>query len=215
MRFVHVELAAPASARLDEFYGGVLGVDGAIGETTLEFAPGPGEPFYHFALLVPGDRFDAAVSWARERVELLPGAAGNEVFDFDFWDAQACYFRDPAGNVVELIAHRGVEESGAAGRFGAAELLGLSELGLVGDRVAMAGGLERIGVEVWSGTVAEPDRLAFAGERARTLILTPPGRGWLPTGRPSEPHPVRATLAGVDGEVELEDGLYRLRSAGG
>jgi len=27
-----------------------------------------------------------------------------------FWDAQACYFHDPAGNIVEFIAHRGLAE---------------------------------------------------------------------------------------------------------
>ena len=49
------------------------------------------------------------------------------------------------------------------------------------------------------------------GERGRTLILAPPGRGWMPTGRPAERHPVEAELSGtVDGEVELEGGLYRV-----
>src|SRR5205807_6313178 len=80
-----------------------------IGETALAFAPGTGEPFYHFALLVPGDRFQAAMAWITERVALLPhqGAPAEQVvFDFPAWNAQACYFHDPAGNIVELIAHR-------------------------------------------------------------------------------------------------------------
>ncbi len=213
MHFVHVTLADPAGARLDEFYGGVLGLGSAVGETTLEFVPGGGEPFYHFALLVPGDRFDAALAWAQERVELLPGAEGSVVFDFSNWEALACYFHDPAGNVVELIAHRGIGERGAAGEFAAGELLGLSELGLVGDRPAMAAALAPLGLEVWTGTVDEPDRLAFAGKKGRTLILAEPGRGWLPTGRAAEPHPVEATVVGAGGDAELEGGLYRIRSA--
>jgi catechol 2,3-dioxygenase-like lactoylglutathione lyase family enzyme len=212
VRFVHVTLAAPAGARLDDFYGGILGLGSAVGETTITFVPGEGEPFYHFALLVPGDRFDAALAWAAERVELLPGADGSVVFDFSNWDALACYFHDPAGNIVELIAHRGIGERGAAGEFAAAELLGLSELGLVGDRPELAAALAPLGLEVWTGTVDEPDRLAFAGEKARTLILASPGRGWLPTGRAAEPHPVDATVAGLrDGQAEI-DGLYRIRA---
>ena len=48
-------------------------------------------------------------------------------------------------------------------------------------------------------------------EKARTLILAPPGRGWMPTGRPAERHPVEAEILGAaDGEVELEGGLYRI-----
>ena len=51
----------------------------------------------------------------------------------------------------------------------------------------------------------------FVGEKARTLILAPPGRGWLPTGRPAEPHPVEARLSGSPkGEAGLEGGRYRI-----
>ena len=156
------------------------------GETRLEFTAGEGEPFYHFAFLAPPERFD----------EL---AGSNEVFDFDNWDAKAFYFDDPAGNIVEIVAHNGIDE------------FGLSELGLVGDTRAMAAELQKLGLELWDGTVEEEGRLGFVGERGRTLILAPPGRGWMPTGRPAERHPVEAELSGaVDGEVELEGGLYRV-----
>ena len=211
MRFEYVTLGA--SADVDDFYARTLGLGPApfrIGETTLEFTAGGGEPFYHYALLVPGDRFDAALAWARERIELLAGQDGNDVFDFSFWDALACYFHDPAGNIVELIAHRGLGESGAKGPFAAAELLGLSELGLVGDPPELASALDALGLDVWSGSL-EPGSLAFAGERARTLILAPQGRGWLPTGRPAEAHPVDAVVqTGRRGVAEL--GPIRIRS---
>ena len=38
-----------------------------FGTTGLEFVAGAGGPFYHFAFLVPGDRFDAAFDWAQAR----------------------------------------------------------------------------------------------------------------------------------------------------
>ena len=183
MRFERVRLKAPAHllADLRDFY---YSID--TGETELEFAAGEGEPFYHFAFLAPWERFD----------EL---AAGEEVFDFPDWDARAFYFHDPAGNIVEVVAHRGLEDP-----------TGLSELGLVGDTRAMAGELEKLELELWDGTFEE-GHLAFMGERGRTLILAPSGRGWMPTGRPSERHPVEAELSGPPaGEVELEGGLYRI-----
>jgi catechol 2,3-dioxygenase-like lactoylglutathione lyase family enzyme len=199
VRFVQVTLAAPADLR--DFYGGELGLpldqdSIRVGETKLRFEPTEGEPFYHFAFLVPGDRFDAALAWAREHVELL-----GDVFDFDNWDALAVYFHDPAGNIVELIAHRGLEENGRSGAFVAEELVGFSEQGLVGDRGFLLGRLEPLGLELWDGSLGETDRLAFVGEKGRTLILAPPGRGWLPTGRPAEWHPVELALAG--GPVHL------------
>ena len=220
MRFVHVTLEAPASLlpELADFYGGRLGLERsgasfAIGETQLEFVASAWQPFYHFALLVPGNRFDAALDWAGKRTELLPDPeTGEVVFDFDNLSALAVYFHDPAANIVELIAHRGVEEREARGEFRGDELVGLSELGLVGDRAGMAEALRReLGLRLWQGTVAEPGSLAFVGDRARTLILAPTGRGWLPLGRPAEPYAIEARLSGGPaGEAELEGGRYRI-----
>jgi hypothetical protein len=192
MRFTEVTLAGPPG--LPSFYGDVLGLplDGdaiRIGETLLRFGPGDGEPFYHFALLVPGDRFDPALAWARARVELL-----DDVFDFDNWNAHAVYFHDPAGTIVELIAHHGLEEDGRTGEFAAHELVGFSELGIVGDPPELLRRLETVGLELWDGEVERENRLGFVGERGRVLILSPPGRGWLPTGRPAEAHPVEVVL---------------------
>ncbi|HEX3455217.1 MAG TPA: VOC family protein, partial [Gaiellaceae bacterium] len=113
MRFRSVTLAGPPD--LPAFYRDVLGLplDGdaiVVGETRLSFEPDDGGAFYHFAFLVPGDRFDATLAWAQERVELL-----GEIFEAEAWDARAVYFHDPAGNIVELIAHRGLEENGRTG----------------------------------------------------------------------------------------------------
>lgn len=227
MRFLHVRLEAPAPRlhALADFYGQRLGLDVrrerserlsvVVGESELEFVGSPGEAFYHFALLVPGNRFAAALEWARTRVELLPDTRSGEVlFDFDSWAAEACYFHDPAGNIVELIAHRGIAETSNRGEFRASELVGLSELGLVGEPPALAELLaSSLGLELWDGSLEAGD-LAFVGERARTLILAPPDRGWLPTGRPAELHNVEVLLSGSPkGEVLLES-RYRISRSG-
>jgi len=222
-----VRLHAPARALvgLRDFYSGRLGFERLqqpdeavafeIGAARLEFLPSSAEAFHHFALLVPGNRFAQALAWAGERAKLLPDrTSGEVVFDFSHWRAQACYFHDPAGNIVELIAHAGIGETDAVGSFTAEELLGMSELGLVGATAAMAGVLERrLALELWDGTVEE-GRLAFVGERARTLILAPAGRPWLPTERPAEAHPAEVVLSGSPRrEVRLEQG-YRIARAG-
>jgi len=220
-RHVLFEAAPALMPELAGFYGDALGLRlvpadaggvGVVGgETTLEFRAGHGRPFYHYAFLVPGDRFDAAHRWAAERVDILPDeGTGAEVFDFEHWDARALYFHDPAGSIGELIAHRDIGASGAAGRFHPDELLGFSEVGVVGDPPPFADALaETFALPVWSGSVTGEGRLAFVGDKARTLILARPGRPWLPTGRPAEAHPVEVVLAGVeDGEVHLRTGGF-------
>jgi catechol 2,3-dioxygenase-like lactoylglutathione lyase family enzyme len=201
------------------FYGQRLGlelvrvderhIEVRVGESVLVFRAFPGSPFYHVALLVPGDRFDAALDWARERVELLSDPeTGEAVFDFVAWEASACYFHDPSGSIVELIAHRGLGEAGTTGPFEPGELVGVSEVGIVCDPPPCAEALEReLGLGVWDGTVVGAGRLAFVGERTRTLILCRAGRPWLPTGRPAEAHPMEVMLAGTrEGEVPLRAG---------
>jgi hypothetical protein len=202
MRIAELTLAAPAAAldALARFYDdwelsvsrGDGRVDIAVGDARLRFAgTEAGEPFYHFAFLVPGDGFAAAHAWLGRRTEILRDAtSGREVFDFDFWDAQACYCHDPAGNIVELIAHRDMPGAFATG----ADLRAISEIGLVtADTPGTARRLhDELGIELWSGDL---DTLGFVGRKAHTLILCHPGRGWLPTGRPAEPHRVEVVVS--------------------
>jgi catechol 2,3-dioxygenase-like lactoylglutathione lyase family enzyme len=208
IRSARLMASAASIESLHRFYGGSLGFalrshDAGmrldVGRGSLEFvaAAGPDRPFYHFALLVPGNRYEAARAWVERSAALLsrPGQAMT-TFRFDSWDADACYFHDPAGNIVELIAHRGVAEAAApAGGFHAAEVAGISELGMVvADPAAAAATLATAGLRLWSGSVEGGDALAFIGGQAHTLILCAPGRPWLPTQRPAECHPAAATL---------------------
>jgi hypothetical protein len=206
VKIMRARLQTPADSAdaLARFHGG------RAGYTVLEFEPvAEGRPFYHFALRVPRNRFDEARKWLAAKSPLLPGRDGETTFEFAFWNAQACYALDPGDNIVELIAHRELPDaSDVEGPFGEDELLGMCELGLVGpDPRAMAAALEPLGVGLWSGTLDEPGRLAFMGGRDGVLILSEPGRGWIPTGRPGEIWPVDVTVESArDAETVLLPG---------
>jgi hypothetical protein len=79
------------------------------------------------------------------------------------------------------------------------------ELGLVvPDKPEAAQALGQLGIGLWDGTLELPDRLAFMGGRDGVLILSPPGRGWMPTGRPAELHPASVVVGGGrEAEVAL------------
>lgn len=50
------------------------------------------------------------------------------------------------------------------------------------------------------------------GDREGVLILSPVGRGWVPTGRTAEVHRIEATVAGADdAEVTLPGTPHRVR----
>jgi hypothetical protein len=227
MHFLHVRLDAEEAraGALRRFYGDELGFPVARGEgtrpvfevgtTVLEFRPvGRGRPFYHFAFRVPRNCFPAAREWLAKRTELLPDVKSGETsFRFDKWNADACYALDPCGNIVELIAHHELPEEGPeTTAFSANELLGVCELGLVGaDTRTMASALVALGIPLWDGTIDQPGRLAFMGDREGVLILSPEGRGWMPTGRAAEPHPVEALVSGErDAEAALPGTAHRI-----
>jgi hypothetical protein len=226
---VRFQVSSEVVGDLQSFYADRLGFESleigggdvlalAVGSATARFseAAASRSPFYHFALLVPGNRFDAAYEWLGARTQLLPDPdTGDRIFEFDNWSALACYCLDPAGNIVELIAHRGISESPIEGAFSAGEVVDFSEVGLVvPDKKRSVALLEQqMDLGVWDGEVADPHRLVFVGERARTLILCHPGRGWLPTGRPAEPHPLELTLKGAGrGEARIPGTRHRVTS---
>ena len=203
----------PAVAR---FYLDELGLEGEVRGRTLRLAVGPAtlgfeaqagirRPFYHHALLVPGNRFEAARAWLDSHAALLARPGGHEtVFDFEAWDARACYAHDPASNILELIAHHGLAVSPESGCLAPGELRGISEIGVVtADPPAALERLRSAGLELWSGEASDrPTALGFVGRKAHTLILCPPGRPWLPTGRPAETHPLEVLL-GADGSPAI------------
>jgi hypothetical protein len=209
-----LQTAAESLQDLSRFYGGL---PARAGVTEIEFEAVEGaRPFYHFALRVPRNRFAEARDWLAAQAPLLSGPDGETTFEFDFWNAQACYALDPGDNIVELIAHRELpDESPVEGPFTADELIGVCELGLVvASRQAAAAELAPLGIELWSGTVDEPGGLAFMGARDGVLILSEAGRGWIPIDRPAEPWPVEVTVAGPRrAETMLRPG-HRIAVAG-
>jgi catechol 2,3-dioxygenase-like lactoylglutathione lyase family enzyme len=212
--------------QLADFYGSRLGLEHTRSDDSLELRVGytalvfrsvrqAGGPFYHFAVRIPRNRFAAAQLWLDEHAGLLTDADSGETrFDFANWNAEACYAHDPAGNILELIAHHELpEETTGAPPFGAQEWLGLCEMGLVGnDIAAMGSALQGAGIGLWDGSLDEPGRLAFVGGRDGVLILSGIGRGWLPTGRPAEAHPVDAVVEGPrEADVQLPSAPHRVR----
>lgn len=182
MRFRDITLVVASSSASRDFYVGTLGLgeDGdavVAGTTRLRFEEGQPQSPYHLAFNIPANMIRSALAWARTRLPLL----SDEIFDFEFWNAEAIYFEDPDGNVLELIARKNLDND-AAGDFGPELLLEVSEFGLpVADPPALISRLEeRLGLEVYSG---DRDQFTAVGDEHGLFIVVRPGRTWLPTDR--------------------------------
>jgi catechol-2,3-dioxygenase len=150
-----------------------------IDRTLLTFRRSGEEAYYHFAFNIPSDSIRKALAWLATRVDVL-GDAGRQIIDFSNWNAEAVYFRDPAGNVVEFIARKNLGLRGE-GTFGPASVAGVSEIGLpvddvraAFDRMHAAAGIARY----WG----DYDEFCAAGDEHGLFILVDRKRKkWYPT----------------------------------
>ncbi len=125
----------------------------------------------------------------------------SDEHDFSAWDgARAIYFRDPEGNVAELIARPEPQPE-----------LELAEVGLAVEDVAAAvAALAKLGIEPYR---AWGDDFAPLGTTEGLLIVVRRGRGWFPFDVPAGAAPVEVTVAGATaGAVALPGSGHRVVS---
>ena len=134
--FKRVTLYTNQLKQLRGFYGNVLGLSIeesteeyfqlSIGTSTLIFQSSELQTSYHFAINIPGNQFTLAKHWAKERVLLNRESAVDEIY-YPRFEADAFYFEDPAGNIIELIARRNVDKWSD---FSVESFLNLSEISI-------------------------------------------------------------------------------------
>lgn len=166
----------------------------SIGESQLVFRESERAAVYHFALNIPGNQFTLAKWWAGERVTLNRQEGMDEIFYANF-DADAFYFQDPAGNVVEFIARRSVDRMG---NFTVDSLLNISEVSITTTHVEEVGeAIENMDIPVRGNKGIDSKSLNFLGSGHTYIILVAPKRTWYFSKQKSETHPL---------SIELSDG---------
>jgi hypothetical protein len=194
------------------------------GETQLTFIdgnnPDPGTPpFYHFAFNIPENKIRQALEWQQARTPILAipeqrraSAYPPHVLDDRPSNAHSIFFNDPAGNLVEYIARHDLK-NGDSAPFGWADLLYVSEIGLIVDDVVGAAGKLADGARLTPFKGGTGDVAALGDEYGLILLMkrgrrfdfasTPqPGAGVYRTGIT-----LRAAKAG---KYELEGYPYRV-----
>jgi catechol-2,3-dioxygenase len=222
MKIVSLTLVAADLRPIYEFYAGDLAmqvikrnaelVSVQIGESVLTFRRGDTRHFYHFAINTHPTRFERARAALAALTPLLHDADGQEVFEFRSWNARACYFYDPAGNIVELIARRDLTAMPVPADPG---FTSVSEIGLVAEDIpALAARITReLGVPVYRDSAG--DTFAALGDEEGLLILAQRGRIWYPdTGKAAVPAPVGCELQAGDDKWNLQGPPYGFSRVG-
>lgn len=181
----------------------------SIGDSQLVFAESDRSASYHFAFNIPGNQFSLAKSWASSRVDLNRQEGMDEIYYANF-DADAFYFQDPAGNVVEFIGRRNVDRMG---NFSIDSLLDISEVSITTPNVKEVGEqLESLEIPVRGNKGIEPSALNFLGSGDAFILLVAPKRVWYFSKQKSEVHPLSIDLRDGRQIVIDEEGNYQQAS---
>lgn len=187
-----------------------------IGTTDVTFSEvnDGSNPFYHFAINIPQNQFEAATTWLADRVELLSDPdTGEQQFSSSRYSQVYCH--DPVGNIVELIARHDLSND-AERSFGSENFLQVSEIGLpVPDvRRAVEGINENVGVSPRDSRVSEiSDDVSFAavGNDHGVFIIVNEGRGWFPTrNQTAEVYPRTVGISEAAGEYTFPNLPYHI-----
>lgn len=182
-----------------------------VGTTKLIFERVPSRrPTYHFAFNIPENQLAEGKRWMSARATLL-SRDGTDQYTFPAWNADAAYFRDPAGNLGEIIARHNLPNA-TTDPFSADSLLCVSEIGLVTPAVdAVVDGLiSAFGLQAPFGRSAA---FTAVGSDSGLFIVVPPGRPWFTTDAPAEAHPTTVRFrAPVAATYQFADLPYMLQA---
>lgn len=220
MNIVYLELHSKDLQALVDFYSNVLELPIRVSKGTLEVKAGKTDLVfiespdfdgaYHFAFDIPENQIHAATVWLEPRTPLLKDERGNDHFHHGGWNADAFYFKDPAGNILEFIARHDLKNS-VEGDFESRHILNVSEIGLPSqDVIAFANELcVRLGLSVFR---QEPHKdFTPVGDNDGLFILPAQGRIWYPnTGVPAKLLPVKVRVEVNGREWEIRGVPYEI-----
>lgn len=119
MRIGQLTLFSSNISQQADFYSGVLqlpvisrdsnSVTFKAGGSLLSFELSAAANPYHIAFNIPSNKAVEALNWLRPKTGLL-GFDGEELIQFENWNAESMYFYDTDNNIVEFIARKNLRD---------------------------------------------------------------------------------------------------------
>ncbi|NJB72344.1 catechol-2,3-dioxygenase [Saonia flava] len=133
---------------------------------------------YHFAFNIPAGKEKDALEWLKKRVEILK-INGNEIQDFDSWNAKAVYFYDLDNNIVELIARKNLKNQSTE-EFDQKSFLEISEIGIPTTNIEKEFDFlnTKLGLSIYDGGFN--DFCAIGTETGLFILINKNVKGWYP-----------------------------------
>jgi catechol-2,3-dioxygenase len=214
MKLEHIQIQTNDIQKTIAFYQDILelsiiekdknSVSIQAGNSVLEFVENTlFNSIYHFAFNIPENKLNEAIEWCKNKVDLILIKDQNVITNFENWNANAVYFYDNNGNLLEFIARHDLNNAQTTA-FSSQSILNISEIGIVTENPLALGNqlIAKHGLEFFS----KNDNSAFfaaIGDDEGLLIMVKPNRNWYPTQTPSESNKTEVLIENNNNSIQL------------
>lgn len=214
MKLEHIQIQTNNIQQTITFYQNILdlpiiendskSVTVQAGNSVLKFIENPQfKSIYHFAFNIPENKLEEAIRWCKNKVDLIFIEDQKVITNFENWNANAIYFYDNNGNLLEFIARHDLNNTQTTA-FSSQSILNISEIGIVNENPLELGNLLKTkhGLEFFSKN-ANSELFSAVGNDEGLLIIVKPNRNWYPTQTPSESNKTEVRIDNSGTKIEL------------
>lgn len=176
-----------------------------VGNSILEFIESNDlESIYHIAFNIPENKLQEAITWSESKIGLIVIDDRNVIATFENWNANAIYFYDNNGNLLEFIARHDLDNAQNE-PFDSKSILNISEIGIVNENPFELANQLIDKYELNFFTKNSNSKLFSAlGNDEGLLIIVKPGRNWYPIQVPAKNNQTLVYIKNSEKQIKLE-----------
>jgi len=215
MKLQHLQIQSNNIQETAAFYQNVLNlsilkkdsrsVTIQAGESVLQFIENlQFNSIYHFAFNIPQNKLQEAIQWVTNKVDLIVIEDATVIANFENWNANAVYFYDNNGNILEFIVRYDLNNAQTE-PFSSHSILNISEIGIVNENPLVLANqlITQHNLESFSKN-DNSELFAALGDDEGLLIMVRPGRNWYPTQIPSDSNTTEVRIENNGIQIELK-----------
>lgn len=175
--FYHNKLGLPLRERSDQHLAFIAGKTDLI----FTYSDTHQHPVYHFAFTIPSNKLKEAFDFIQAKTFIMDVPSSGKIADFSNWNADAFYFYDNNGNILECITRYALQNQSDEA-FSGTSVYAISEIGLVTDNVP--GLAQKIKEDYDISTFEHQpamEQFTVLGDDYGLFILVATERAWFPT----------------------------------
>jgi catechol 2,3-dioxygenase-like lactoylglutathione lyase family enzyme len=175
-----------------------------VGSSVLKFIENPEfDSIYHFAFNIPENKLEEAIKWCADKIDLILIENKRVIANFETWNANAIYFYDNNGNLLEFIARHDLDNFQIK-EFSSKSILNISEIGIVHEDPMELGKQLIEGHDLlFFEKNFNSETFAAIGDDEGLLIIVQPNRNWYPTQMPSKSNKTGIIIENKGAKIEL------------